>query len=707
MQVNTERIADSGTSEELVETDEGGTDTQILQAANTGNVPVLLDWITRLKHIAGAGDRFTRVFLAAISDSPDEALKVLLESSLVNVQAQDGINERNCTHEAAINGKEKLLDMAIARGVDISRPDAFGRIPLHYACMHGQVDMAHKLLECAPNTVDNKDHDNFSPLIHAIVHGEEDCVKQLLIYGARIDPGSEADHIPINLACQHSSTVIVELLLQKNAHLLPDTEGLFPQHLVARSGVKPELLQVLEGYGADLDQRDKLYHWTPLFHAAAEGHIECMRFLLGRNVDPRATDEKGLSPLYHATWEGHLECMMLLIACYGEHGEITFDPMRQVPSTSMMRLPKDAAMDTDGIPDLSLPPPIIPIRRYGHSFLDTKSLIQIAFESPGSDPILLYHHSKFPAARLTISSKISNIIPRNIMLPIQEDSRNIAFQIDNSQAVAIDFDIYPTFGSKIIARGVALPHLFSAVKSSWAHYCVPLFDPRLRSIGEVSFSSQVIKPFNGIPLEISEFATYWKATSQLDSQPSAFITGSSLSGDYVHVKVQLTRDGIPVLFSQWAIGYHDIAIPISRLSYAQYASLAVQDQNNYSIAEYFAEHTVKGAASIQRILTQGYGSLQDVLENITESIPINIQVLYPTATQEKEENLGPSANINDVADAILGVVFTQSRKLKEQNHESVRSITFTSYNADICIALNWKQPNCMNSHIASLHITLS
>ena len=693
VQIDPSKTVRSASDEQTFETDENGTDGKLLEAANTGNVALLTDWISRLQETPGAGDRFTRVFLAAISDSPDITIKVLLESGLVNIHAEDGINKRNCIHEAAINGKESLLDTAIS-SVDVSRPDSFGRIPLHYACMHGQVYMVQQLLKCAPDTVDSKDHDNYSPLIHAIAHSEEACVNQLLIYGARIDPENESDHVPLNLACQYGAVAITRLLLEKKVQLLPDAEGLFPQHLVARSGARPELLRMLEDYGADLDQRDRLYQWTPLFHAAAEGHLECMRLLLDRRVDPRLVDEKGLSSLYHATWEGHLECMMLLIARYGEHTEASTETIRQLASSSALTIQKAASTDTDGIPNLSLPPPIIPIRRYGHSFLDTKTLVQVTFEAPEADPILLYRDSKFPAARLTISSKVSDIIPRNIMLPIQEDSRIIAFQIDNPRAFALDFDIYPTFGSRIIARGVALPHIFSARASSAARYCVPLFDPRLRVIGQVSFTCQVIKPFHGVPLEISEFATYWKATSQLDSQPSGFITGSSLSGDYVHVKVQLTNDGVPVLYPTWSVDYHGIAIPICRLSHQQYTSICAQDTAIRNITEHISPGASVHAGSLQEILAQGYGSLQEILDSLPGTVHMNIQVLYPTSAQEEEMRLGRHININDFTDAILGVIFKQSRAMKERNPDFMRSIVFTSYNVDVCTALNWKQPNC-------------
>ena len=94
--------------------------------------------------------------------------------------------------------------------------------------------------------------------------------------------------------------------MKHGAALLPDAEGLFPQHLVARSGQTPQLLLLLKDYGADLDQVDKLYSWTPLFHAASEGNVPCMKTLLEVVVKTKIHDEKELSAMYYAAWEGHL-----------------------------------------------------------------------------------------------------------------------------------------------------------------------------------------------------------------------------------------------------------------------------------------------------------------------------------------------------------------------------------------------------------------
>ena len=694
VQYDSSRPAEHTVTGQSIGTDNSDTDSQILQAANTGNGAVLHDWISRLRGSTDARERFTRIFLAAITDAPNDALDVLLQSGLVDLHAEDEINERNCLHEATISGQSLVLEVALRNNVDVTRVDVYGRTPLHYACMYGRVELAKALLKHGPQTIDSLDHDNFTPLIHAIVHHELSCAQQLLAYGARIDPESESDHVPLNLACQYGSVEIAKLLLEKHAQLLPDAEGLYPQHLVARSGQSPDTLLMLEHYGADLDQRDKLYQWTPLFHAASEGRVDCIRTLLERGVNVEILDEKGFSAMYYATWEGHMQCMKLLSST--DTG--IMDVPRSTTQHSLISpIPASSApapLDADGIPDLSLPPPIIPLRRYGHNFLDNKTFIQLSFEAAGSEAIVFYHDSKYPAARLTISSKSSDVIPRNIMLPIQEDFKIISFQIDNLDAFAIDFDIFPTFGSKVIAKSVALPNLFRAIANSSGQCCLPLFDPRLRAIGQISFNFQVIKPFHGIPLDITHFATYWRATSQLDTHPSAFITGSSLSGDYVQLFVQLTSDGVPVLYPRWSINHHGIDFPIARMTYEKFLALGFQYGNGDALLAQLAEATVDDIAFIHQILATSFVSLEDALAHLPTSIHVALQVLFPTIAQERNLGLSPSPNINNYADVILKVVFQHARATKEKDPDFMRSIVFTSYNPDICTALNWKQPNC-------------
>lgn len=681
-------------------TDESDIDLQVMQSMASGNLNSLQEWTSRLQSSAQPRERFTRIFLASINDSTDDAVGTLLATGFVDLHAEDDINERNCLHEAAIYGREYVLERALSEGVDVSRVDVYGRLPIHYACLKGRVSMVRRLIEADGATIDCKDHDNFTPMIHSIVRHQLACIQELIAHGAQINPPTAADHIPLNLACQHESLDVVELLLTHGATLLPDAEGLYPQHVVAKSSKSADLLMVLQKYGANLDQQDRLYQWTPLFHAASEGRFECLRALLEHGVNVGALDEKGLSPLYYATWEGHLRCIELLWHETQRQRQpsasstgILAQGGSSHPSSSINPLSSPRSREGDGIPDLSLPPPIIPLRRYGHNFLDTKTLILISF-FPSADAITFFNEGRYPAARITISSKSSDLIPRNIMLPIQEESRNVSFQIDGLDSFAVDFEVFPTFGSKVIAKSVALPDVFRATESSSGSCCLPLFDPRLRAVGQIRFGFQVIKPYYGDPLDITHFATYWKATGALDDQ-SGLITGSSLTGDYLRLFVQLTRDGVPVLYPKPRLKHYDLEIPLSQLSHAELQRASTKSAQFWRML--FAEINARpGSPSPDEIekLASSTISLEDLLSNLRADIHLNLQIIYPTVNEEQKLQLNHNLDINSSADAILTNVFDHARNFRQQNPNFMRSVVFTSKNPNICTALNWKQPNC-------------
>ena len=684
-------------------TEEDEVEIHILNSSSSGNLQTLREWIASLKTYPDARERATHTFLAAINGYSDDIIGLLLDSGLVDIHAEDDINERNCLHEAAIAGRASVLQAGLAANVDVSRADVYGRIPLHYACMHGRVEMARDLLFAGARTIDTMDHDNFTPLVHSIVKNRLGCAELLLYNNARINPTSESDHIPLNLACQHGSISIVKMLLERNAQLLPDAEGLYPQHMVARSSQSPELLLLLKQHGADLNQKDKLYQWTPLFHAASEGCVECLRMLLELGVDAGAVDEKDLPAVYYAAWEGHLECMLLLWSKRAEDSSTRrpLDVLKALQLHESHEVPAaaddDVASMADGIPDLSLPPPIIPLRRYGHNFLDRKVFVQILFDDDKFDhgSIIFDQAERYPAARLTISSKTSDSIPRNVILPIHEESRMISFHIDNLDTFTVDFEIFPTFGSKVIAKTVALPTVFKADKSSAGTCILPLFGPRLRSIGQLRFAYQVIKPYQGEPLEITHFATYWKATSATDSEHNGLVTGSSLSGDYVQLFVQVTRDNVPVLYPQYTVNHHGIATSICRLSFTEFRAIgADKGVNHEEIMQFLQAHGSEDIARTHRLLAASFLALRDVLRCLPIDVHVNISILYPSVTEESTLHMDSVADINTFADAVLTDVFDHARATRDQMPDFMRSIVFTSYNPNICTALNWKQPNC-------------
>ncbi|KAG5948739.1 anaphase-promoting complex subunit Apc3 [Claviceps sorghi] len=701
IQINFQSPGHVVTSQHFMGTDEGDADTLLLDTVISGNLEQLRDLLTKMQSTSSSSesesslaDRVTRTFLTAIHEAPREALQVLLDTGLVDLQSYDDINERNCLHQATIYGKKYVLEWGLQAGVSVDRTDVYGRVPLHYASLHGRLDMLEALLEVNTATINLIDHDNFTPLIHSIIHCHLDCIKSLLARSARIDPVSDSDHVPLNLACEHGSEAVVELLLKHGAKILPDAEGLYPQHLVARSGRTSKLLLLLKQHGADLDQIDKLYGWTPLVHAASEGNVDCLQALLKMGVDVHIVDEKDLPAMYYAAWEGHLECMKLLTPF---NTSVRASPLISQPSLGPMEsssAPAPMSLDPDAIPVLELPPPIIPLRRYGHNFLDTKAVVQISFDETPEQPLIFFQDGKYPAARLTISSKLSDLIPKNIILPFQEDTRMVSFQVDNLDTFSLDFDVFPTYGAKIIAKTVVLSSAFKTQQGGVSKCCLPLFDPRLRAIGQISFSTQVIQPFKGQPLEITDFETYWKATSQFNQPTNAVVTGSSLSGDYLRIFVQYTSDGVPVIWPQWTINCGGLDIPLCRLSLQQFEAVTSQNPSRARFRN-LKSASVGHMSELYQILTSAGVTLKDALAMLPREVNVNLQILYPSQEEEKVLALAPALDVNVFVDAILTTVFdhARSQRAQFQSPDVARSMVFSSYNPRLCTALNWKQPN--------------
>lgn len=134
-------------------TDEGDADTLLLDTVIAGNLESIKDLLAKMQSAAQAGDgdsslmeRLTRTFLAAINEAPKSALQALLDTGMVDLHSYDDINERNCLHQAAIYGRQHVLEWALEAKVAVDRTDVYGRVPLHYASLHGRLDMLETLL---------------------------------------------------------------------------------------------------------------------------------------------------------------------------------------------------------------------------------------------------------------------------------------------------------------------------------------------------------------------------------------------------------------------------------------------------------------------------------------------------------------------------------------------------------------------------------
>ncbi|KEP54101.1 cyclin-dependent kinase inhibitor [Rhizoctonia solani 123E] len=683
-------------------------------------------------------NHIVRILWKAAIEAPLITSDMIIESPSFDIEAIDDISGRTFLHESALSGQLRLVEMSLARGVDPAKLDVYARSALHYAALKGHSDVCRALLASgAPS--DALDMDNFSPLVHATVNGHLDCCSALLVDGHVNPMSAQAGHdlAPLSLACKHGHKSVVLLLLAHGATSQPNSNGELPLHLAAQEG-HHEICRLLLRDPFQDDLPDKYNEWTPLFHAARYGHLECVKLLLEARHNPAALDDVGRQPVHYAAWFGHSECMHALSqAVHPIHGPTSkVKKVSSISPASDLEAPLDFDLDADPIPILSLPPPIMPFRVYGHNYLDQNHLVQIALGCPWTShdshilhpvagvqlvPRLQGISSKAlpqsnPSLKLVATSNFSTTDPSfNVVLPLSDDQDIFSLQVKGLHNLTLEFSVYPSFGSKAIGRAVALSHSFTELQGT-GMIILPILDHRLHLIGQVSFDVCIITPFSSAGFDLSsKFETYWKSstaplnsvttpstrqpasrqgfvggTSSVHASPALNVTGpsiaggtiitSSLTGDFVHLIVQVTRDLVPVVFSQKCLPISGFDLSVGAVTYAQFKSLAQGDVPERETATSSGWHSS---------LSSGFYSLEHALTVLPLSLGACIELAWAPGSDQR-----PKQDLNAVVDSVLHTVYAATHPNRSGDSQSSRrKLVLTSFCPSVCTALNWKQPN--------------
>ncbi|KAF5678547.1 ankyrin protein [Fusarium denticulatum] len=185
---------------------------------------------------------------------------------------------------AAVRGYDPIVRLLLdTRGVEIDRPDRFGRTALSHIARHGYTTTVRTLLDMGtnPNTE----------------------VKATFI-GAQFYNG----RTPLSFAAEKGHLTIVELLITKGA-----TVGLTSTGQVEKKGMTSVVRLLLVKYKADPLHMEKEGN-TPLSDAAKKGHVGAIRELLETGkAGPDSVDCWGLTPLCQAALWGNRPAVLFLV----------------------------------------------------------------------------------------------------------------------------------------------------------------------------------------------------------------------------------------------------------------------------------------------------------------------------------------------------------------------------------------------------------
>lgn len=126
----------------------------------------------------------------------------------------------------------------------------------------------------------------------------------------------------IQIICEHGSYCdfqiqrIRQLIADGAKPDIKDANGCTALLVCARNGGPNNLniIKVLLDAGADVNQANVTYNYTPLIYSANKGHIEIVRELIRRGVDVRFMNKGGRAAIEYAAESGHIDVVKELLA---------------------------------------------------------------------------------------------------------------------------------------------------------------------------------------------------------------------------------------------------------------------------------------------------------------------------------------------------------------------------------------------------------
>jgi len=142
--------------------------------------------------------------------------------------------------------------------------------------------------------------------------GEIEKVKTLLKQGVVCDAVDQDGHTALMFAAFNGHSEIAILLLDAGAKIDKRDSLDRTALLYCATGPFPETAKILLDRGADPNTVDSNEHFSPLMHAAAEGHLEVVKVLIAYGADRSLKDVDGDDAAFFAAQSGHMHVVEYL-----------------------------------------------------------------------------------------------------------------------------------------------------------------------------------------------------------------------------------------------------------------------------------------------------------------------------------------------------------------------------------------------------------
>ncbi|GAP88639.1 putative glycerophosphodiester phosphodiesterase GDE1 [Rosellinia necatrix] len=626
--------------------------------------------------------------------------------------------------------------------------DKEGNAPLHLAVIGGHPLTTKCLLKGenwqGPDHIHRKPVPQSSAVLAIATRaGFVGIVKMLVEAGVDINWQDATGETALHIAARFGHVECARVLIEGSSDQKADlelTENSFAWNALHIAAVDGHLLvaQLLVDAGINVSKPDS-FGWTAKEHAALRGHLEVADLLAPCTTLPP------VSPKTNAVGDGEAPPMSSSppteISSLGDRKSNGSNRVTDPVKSFGHRYLKDECLVMVSLGSMDMRKdfePVkldrVPLAEAHTNQLDTALSVVISAQGAHGEPTTI---------ELPVHDNIS--------------TEPILFYTSDASKVKMLFDIVPTYSGNEkhkIGRAVALlssvrPTLGTSRMNLQGDVCVPIMSSNLEVIGAVNFNFLVITPFTHPNMEINSQQTYWKklASTMLighrglgknflankslqlgENTVSSFIAAANLGAQYVEFDVQLTKDHVPVIYHDFLVSETGIDAPVHTLTLEQF--LHINDgtnrgsrRNSVSRRQPLSDGASNGVAGPKprslsvdlsakskdtsleermkytlnykktgykantrgNFVQQPFATLEELFKKVPETVGFNIEMKYPMLLESEQHYMDTYAiELNSFCDTVLTKVYELAGN---------RHIIFSSFNPDICLCLNFKQPS--------------
>ncbi|KAI8865727.1 GDPD-domain-containing protein [Ramicandelaber brevisporus] len=491
-----------------------------------------------------------------------------------------------------------------------------------------------------------------------------------------------------------------------------------------------------------------------LVQASSTGNVDVARKLLSLGANPTAIgDRDGLNAVQHAVPHGHIQLAGELL----QIGQITRETLPALIQKLQQQI--EASQGLDAFKSLSLSSPGKPLP---------------PFSAPISSPHLILTlgsneaRSRIAFARLNSGEAGRPVHPLEVSIfknGCESSRHGLAYAVDDelvlepAMRVPVTTVIPITSSDGLKTVELTLAFWSSGEMFAFATIQVPLvsdsrsalhpshggvtritaslLNPRnpLQSVGTMSLEYWIARPFlhsgntagtrqsgplfnaDGTPLVVGHRGLGMNRDTKDGSRLQlgentvlSFDTAAQAGADLVEFDVQVTRDGVPIIYHDWDVTETGVGAHVGSIDSADFLSLippaaassGLRRSRSFSkLPSFDNQRTDYGAdngwnepsdrAPPKRIkgnnpntVRSPFVTLSDAFKRVNPTIGFNIEVKYPMGDEADDAKMLSLSELDRFVDRILEVVF-------DATVSSGRRVVFSSFHADICIALQAKQ----------------